>query len=58
MAVRLLNCCTCNARVPAHWHTGALCMLIETQHGLVLVDTRKHKIAEVNFCGCCRRPEN
>ena len=39
MAVHLLNCFTCNARVPAHWRTGTLCLLIETQQGLTLVDT-------------------
>ena len=39
MAVHLLNCFTCNARVPAHWRSGSLCLLIETRQGLVLVDT-------------------
>jgi glyoxylase-like metal-dependent hydrolase (beta-lactamase superfamily II) len=39
MTVRFLNCFTCNARVPSSWHTGMLCLLIETNQGLVLVDT-------------------
>jgi glyoxylase-like metal-dependent hydrolase (beta-lactamase superfamily II) len=37
--MHFLNCFTCNARVPSQWRTGALCMLIETGQGLVLVDT-------------------
>lgn len=39
MAIHFLNCFTCNARVPAAWRTGTLCLLIETEDGLVLVDT-------------------
>jgi glyoxylase-like metal-dependent hydrolase (beta-lactamase superfamily II) len=39
MTIHFLNCFTCSARVPSHWHTGALCLLIETDQGLVLVDT-------------------
>ncbi len=39
MAIHMLNCFTCNARVPARLRTGALCPLIETEQGLVLVDT-------------------
>ena len=39
MAVHYLNCFTCSARVPSRWHSGALCLLIETNQGLVLVDT-------------------
>jgi glyoxylase-like metal-dependent hydrolase (beta-lactamase superfamily II) len=39
MDIHFLNCFTCSARVPSHWHTGALCLLIETNQGLVLVDT-------------------
>ena len=39
MTIHYLNCFTSHARVPAHWHTGALCLLIETNQGLVLVDT-------------------
>jgi glyoxylase-like metal-dependent hydrolase (beta-lactamase superfamily II) len=37
--IQFLNCFTCNARVPSHWHSGTLCLLIETGQGLVLVDT-------------------
>ena len=39
MNVHLLNCFTCSARVPSNWHSGTLCLLIETEQGLVLVDT-------------------
>jgi glyoxylase-like metal-dependent hydrolase (beta-lactamase superfamily II) len=39
MDVHLLNCFTCCARVPAGWHSGTLCLLVETGQGLVLVDT-------------------
>ena len=39
MTVHFLNCFTCNARTPVHLRTGALCLLIETNRGLVLVDT-------------------
>ncbi len=37
--MQFLNCFTCNARVPSRWRTGALCLLVETGQGLVLVDT-------------------
>ena len=39
MNIHCLNCFTCNARLPSHWLTGTLCILIETRQGLVLVDT-------------------
>lgn len=39
MAIHYLNCFTCNARLPRHWQSGALCLLVETNAGLVLVDT-------------------
>ena len=39
MTVQFLNCFTCHARLPASWQTGALCLLVETDRGLVLVDT-------------------
>jgi glyoxylase-like metal-dependent hydrolase (beta-lactamase superfamily II) len=39
LAIHFLNCFTCNARVPADWHSGTLCLLVETRQGLVLVDT-------------------
>ncbi len=38
MAIHFLNCFTCCARVPSHWRTGQLCLLIETDRGLLLVD--------------------
>jgi glyoxylase-like metal-dependent hydrolase (beta-lactamase superfamily II) len=38
MAIYLLNCFTCNARV-GNLKTGMACLLIETNQGLVLVDT-------------------
>lgn len=37
--IHFLNCFTCSARVPVHWRSGALCLLIETGQGLILVDT-------------------
>ncbi len=39
VGVRFLNCFTCNARYPTAWRSGALCLLVETNDGLVLVDT-------------------
>ncbi len=39
MTIQSLNCFTCNARWPLAWQTGALCLLVETRQGLVLVDT-------------------
>lgn len=39
MAIHYLNCFTCNARIPRHWQSGALCLLVESRDGLVLVDT-------------------
>jgi len=39
MTIHYLNCFTCNARVPRHWQSGALCLLVECNEGLVLVDT-------------------
>lgn len=39
MGIHYLNCFTCNARIPRHWRTGALCLLVESNDGLVLVDT-------------------
>jgi glyoxylase-like metal-dependent hydrolase (beta-lactamase superfamily II) len=39
MAIHLLNCFTCNARFPSKMKTGLLCLLIETEQGLALVDT-------------------
>lgn len=39
MAIYPLNCFTCNARWPPQMRTGLLCLLVETNLGLVLVDT-------------------
>ena len=39
MTIHYLNCFTCNARIPRHWQSGQLCLLIESKDGLVLVDT-------------------
>ncbi|MFL7867339.1 MAG: MBL fold metallo-hydrolase [Anaerolineales bacterium] len=39
MTIYYLNCFTCNARIPRHWQSGQLCLLIESNDGLVLVDT-------------------
>jgi glyoxylase-like metal-dependent hydrolase (beta-lactamase superfamily II) len=38
MAIHYLNCFTCNARFIG-WKTGTLCLLVETNLGLALVDT-------------------
>ena len=29
MTVRFLNTFTCNARLPSHWRSGTLCLLVE-----------------------------
>ncbi len=39
MTLHYLNCFTCSARVPSSWHTGTVCILVETTQGLVLIDT-------------------
>lgn len=39
MTIHFLNCFTCNARWPSKLKTGMLVLLIETNQGLVLVDT-------------------
>jgi len=39
MPIHYFNCFTCNARIPRHWQSGTLCLLIESNDGLVLVDT-------------------
>ena len=39
MTIHFLNCFTWSARIPSHWRTGALCLLVATDRGLLLVDT-------------------
>jgi glyoxylase-like metal-dependent hydrolase (beta-lactamase superfamily II) len=39
MTIHLLNCFTCNARWPSKLKTGMVCLLIESDQGLALVDT-------------------
>jgi hypothetical protein len=39
MSIRILNGFTCCARIPSRWKTGLICILIETNKGLALVDT-------------------
>jgi len=39
MSIHLLNCFTCNARRPNTLKTGTVCLLIESNEGLILVDT-------------------
>ena len=39
MAVHIFNGFTCNARIPRHWECATLDLLVETEQGLVLVDT-------------------
>ena len=34
MTIHILNCFTCNARIPRHWECGTLDLLIETNDGL------------------------
>ena len=39
MAIHFLNCLTYSSRVPSDPNIGTLCLLVETNRGLVLVDT-------------------
>jgi glyoxylase-like metal-dependent hydrolase (beta-lactamase superfamily II) len=39
MTIHILNCFSCDARVPSGWRTGTLCLLAETSQGPVLIDT-------------------
>ena len=39
MVIHKMNCFTCNARFSNRMKTGLLCLLVETNQGLVLVDT-------------------
>jgi glyoxylase-like metal-dependent hydrolase (beta-lactamase superfamily II) len=39
LTIHHLNCFTCNARWPRGWRSGTLCLLVEAEQGLVLVDT-------------------
>ena len=39
MAIHFPSCFSCHTRLPAGWRSGTLCLLIETEQGLVLVDT-------------------
>lgn len=39
MKIQILNCFTCNARFPRELETGTVCLLVETDQGLTLVDT-------------------
>jgi glyoxylase-like metal-dependent hydrolase (beta-lactamase superfamily II) len=39
MTIHLTNCFTCNARYPSRLRTGTLCLLVEADDGLILVDT-------------------
>lgn len=39
MTLQFLNCFTCNARIPSSWRTGTVCILADTEQGLVLIDT-------------------
>lgn len=39
MTIHMLNCLTFGGRWPGSWQTGALCLLVETDRGLLLVDT-------------------
>jgi glyoxylase-like metal-dependent hydrolase (beta-lactamase superfamily II) len=39
MSIQIFNGFTCCARIPSSWKTGLVCLLIETNQGLALVDT-------------------
>ena len=39
MSIHFLNGFTCNARFPKHWQSGGLCLLLENDDGLILIDT-------------------
>lgn len=39
MPIHIFNGFTCNARWPSKLKTGTVCMLVETEQGLVLIDT-------------------
>lgn len=39
MSIHMMNGFTCSARVPRSWECGTLDLLVETEQGLVLVDT-------------------
>ncbi len=39
MTIRFFNGFTCNTNFPRHWECGTLELLVETNNGLVLVDT-------------------
>ncbi|MBN2386627.1 MAG: MBL fold metallo-hydrolase [Anaerolineales bacterium] len=39
MTIHIMNCFTCNARPPSTLRTGLVCALVETDQGLVLIDT-------------------
>lgn len=39
VTIHFLNCFTWSARIPSGWRTGALCLLVEADRGLLLVDT-------------------
>ncbi|MBI5933588.1 MAG: MBL fold metallo-hydrolase [Chloroflexi bacterium] len=39
MTIHLMNCFTDNARWPSNMKTGMVCLLIESEQGLILVDT-------------------
>ena len=39
MTIHLMNCFTDNARWPSKLKTGMVCLLIESDQGLILLDT-------------------
>jgi glyoxylase-like metal-dependent hydrolase (beta-lactamase superfamily II) len=39
MSIQIFNGFTCCARIPSRWKTGLVCLLIESDQGLALVDT-------------------
>ena len=39
MRIRLLNCFTCKAYIPGHLQTGGAVLVIESDGGVILVDS-------------------
>jgi glyoxylase-like metal-dependent hydrolase (beta-lactamase superfamily II) len=54
MKTHYLNCFTCNARIPSNWKTGTLCLLVERDQGLVLIDTGLGEMDYIRHPGILR----
>jgi glyoxylase-like metal-dependent hydrolase (beta-lactamase superfamily II) len=51
MSIHYFNGFTCNARIPRHWISGTLCLLVESGQGLVLIDTGLGTLDYTNMPG-------